>query len=40
MRCRQLINGWPYFVGIVDASGHGVGGVVIGELSPCVPTVF
>ena len=27
-------------VGIVDASKHGVGGVVFGEGSKCIPTVF
>jgi hypothetical protein len=32
--------GWPNFIGVVDASSHGVGGVIIGELSECLPTVF
>ena len=39
-RCRELTSRWPDFVGIVDASSHGVGGVVFGENSKCVPTVF
>ncbi len=39
-RCRELTSGWPDFVGIVDASSHGAGGVVFGELSTCIPTVF
>jgi hypothetical protein len=39
-RCRQLVTGWPDYIGFVDASGHGTGGIVIGELSPCVPTIF
>ena len=39
-RCKQLIAGWPDYIGFVDASGQGTGGVVIGELSPCVPTIF
>ena len=39
-RCSQLIQGWPDFIGFVDASGHGAGGVIFGELSPCTPTVF
>jgi len=38
--CRQLVNGWPWYVGIVDASSHGVGGVIVGEEKECVPTVF
>jgi hypothetical protein len=28
------------FIGVVNASGHGVGGVIIGQLSECPPTVF
>ena len=32
--------GWPDFIGVKDASGHGVGGVIVGELLPCPPTVF
>jgi hypothetical protein len=40
MQCRELTCGWPDYIGIVDASSHGVGGVMVGELSGCVPTVF
>ena len=39
-RCRELTSRWPDFVGVVDASSHGVGGVVFGEGSECIPTVF
>jgi hypothetical protein len=39
-RCCELVAGWPDFVGVVDASSHGVGGVIIRELSACLPTVF
>ncbi len=39
-RCRELVAGWPDFIGLVDASSRGVGGVIIGELSECLPTVF
>jgi hypothetical protein len=39
-RCRELVTGWPDFTGIVNASSYGVGGVVLGELSECIPTVF
>ena len=39
-RCRELVAGWPDYVGVVDASSHGIGGVIIGELSECLPTVF
>ncbi len=39
-RSWELVAGWPDYIGIVDASGHGVGGVVFGELSACTPVVF
>ena len=39
-KCTELVMGWPDFVGVKDASGHGVGGVIIGEGRQCVPTVF
>jgi len=39
-QCKDLVADWPDYIGIVDASSHGVGGVVIGELSELPPTVF
>jgi hypothetical protein len=39
-RCRKLIGGWPDYIGVCDASSHGVGGVIFGENESCVPTVF
>jgi hypothetical protein len=39
-RWQELVSGWPDYIGIVDASGQGVGGVVVGELSDCTPVVF
>jgi len=39
-RCNELVAGWPDYVGICDASSFGAGGVIIGELSACRPTVF
>ena len=40
-RCREVTFGWPDYIGIVDFSSHEVlGGVVIGELSECIPTVY
>ncbi len=38
--CRDLVAGWPDYIGIVDASSFGVGGVVLGELLGIPPTVF
>ena len=39
-RCRSLVAKWPDYVGIVDASSHGVGGIILGEGAGCPPTVF
>ena len=39
-QCKDLVAAWPDFIGIVDASSHGVGGVAIGERSEIPPTVF
>ena len=39
-QCKDLVADWPDYIGIVDASSHGVGGVVIGELSELPPMVF
>ncbi len=38
--CRKLVAEWLDFVGVGGASSHGVGGIIIGELSECPPTVF
>ena len=38
--CKELVTGWPDFIGVKDASGFGVGGVVLGERERCPPTVF
>jgi hypothetical protein len=39
-QCKELVLCWPDFLGIVDASSHGVGRVVIGELLECIPMAF
>ena len=31
MLCKELVSGWPDYVATVDASGHGVGIVVVEE---------
>ena len=38
--CKELVTGHPDYVGVKDASGHGVGGVIFGENKSCPPTVF
>ena len=39
-QCKDLVAAWPDYIGIIDTSSHGVGGVIIGELSELPPTVF
>jgi hypothetical protein len=39
-QCRELVTGWPDYIGIVNASGHGTGRVVFGEQLACTPVVF
>jgi len=39
-RCRNLVPAWPDYVGVTDASGHGVGGCIIGENKGVPPTIF
>ena len=39
-RCRELVGGWPDYIGVCDASLHGAGGVTFGKNDECVPTVF
>ena len=39
-KCRNLVTGWPDYVGITDASGHGLGGVIVGENKNVPPIVF
>ena len=38
--CKELVTGWPHYIGIKDASSHGIGGIIIGEDKLCIPTVF
>ena len=39
-RCKELVAAWPDYIGVKDASGQGVGGIIIGENKECIPTVF
>ena len=39
-QCKDLDAAWPDYIGIVNASSHGVRGVIIGELLGLPPTVF
>ena len=39
-KCRELISGWPDYIGYTDASGHGFGGIIVGENDSLPPTVF
>ena len=40
MWCKELVMGWPDVAGTMNASGEGVGGVIVGENAECVPTVY
>jgi hypothetical protein len=37
--CKDLVSGWPDYIG-VDASSHCIGGVVVGDLSELLLTIF
>ena len=39
-KCARLVTSWPDFIGVKDASSHGVGGIIIGENKAASPTVF
>ncbi len=39
-KCSVLVSHWPDYVGVKDASKHGVGGIIIGENKAAPPTVF
>ena len=39
-QCCKLVGGWPDYIGICNASSHGVGGVVFGKNKACIPIVF
>jgi hypothetical protein len=39
-KCSELVMGEPDYIGVKDASIHGVGGIIIGEKEDCIPTVF
>ena len=38
--CRSLVTGWPAIVGVMDASAHGVSGIIIREMEAISLTVF
>jgi hypothetical protein len=39
-KCKCLVPAWPDYIGLTDASGHGLGGVIVGENAAVPPTVF
>eukprot|EP00956_Cyclotella_meneghiniana_P043378 scaffold267083_cov146-Cyclotella_meneghiniana.AAC.1 len=39
-KCKELVMGPPDYIGVKDASIHGVGGFIVGQEKACLPTVF
>ena len=37
---KELVTGWPHYIGVKDASSHGIGGIITGKGKACIPTVF
>ena len=38
--CKELVTGWPHYIGVKDAYSHGIGGIIMGKGKACTPTVF
>jgi hypothetical protein len=38
--CRELVTRGPNYIRVKDASSHGGGGIIVGELLKCAPRVF
>ena len=38
--CKELVTGWPHYIGVKDSYSHGIGGIIMDELKACIPTVF
>ena len=38
--CKEIVIGWPHYIGVKDASRHGIGDIIMGEEQACIPTVF
>ena len=40
IRCNELVGDWPDYIGIRNASIHGIGGIIIREMKVYTPIVF
>ena len=29
--CKELVTGWPHYIGVKDESSHGIGGIIMGK---------
>ena len=38
--CKELVTGWPHYIGVKYASSHVIGGIRMGEGKACISTVF
>ena len=37
---KELVTGWPHYIGVKEAYSHGIGGIITGKGKACIPTVF
>ena len=33
--CKEIVTGWPHYIGVKDASSHRIGGIIMGEGKSC-----
>ena len=38
--CKELVTGWPHFIGVKDTSSHVIGGIIMGEEKALIPKLF
>ena len=38
--CKELVTGWPNYIGVKDESSNGIGGIITIEGKYCIPAVF
>ena len=38
--CKELVTGWPHYIGVKGVSSHGIGGIIMSGGEACIPKVF